>query len=98
MEMKTSNITADYDAVVRQLAELKSEMANLVASMGKATNIDRSAIVRDVSEGMNEAANYMGRKGQEADVRFESAIVANPYMALAMAAGAGLLLGAMTRR
>jgi ElaB/YqjD/DUF883 family membrane-anchored ribosome-binding protein len=98
MDMKNTNIVADYEAVVRQLAELKSDMSKLMASMGKATDIDRSAIVRDVSEGMTEAAHYMGRKGQEADMRIENAIAGNPYMALAIAAGAGLLLGAMTRK
>ena len=56
------------------------------------------AIVRDVSDGMNEAVNYMGRKGHEADKSIEAAVSANPYMALAMAAGMGLLVGAMSRR
>lgn len=96
--MKTSDISADYDVVVRQLAELKSDIAKLVASMGKASSADGNSVARDVAEGMNEAANYLGRKGTQADLRLESAISANPYIAIAIAAGAGLLLGAITRR
>ena len=96
--MKNANIAADYDAVVRQLAELKADMSKLAGSVGNATSMDRSALARDVTDGMNEAANFVGRKGHEADVRIESAIVANPYMALGMAVGAGLLLGMIARR
>ena len=55
-------------------------------------------IVRDVSDGVNEAVNYVGRKGHEADKSIEAAVSANPYIALAMAAGMGLLVGAMSRR
>jgi ElaB/YqjD/DUF883 family membrane-anchored ribosome-binding protein len=51
-----------------------------------------------MSQGVTDAANYLGRKGHEADVRIEGAVAANPYLALGLAAGVGLILGAMSRR
>jgi ElaB/YqjD/DUF883 family membrane-anchored ribosome-binding protein len=47
---------------------------------------------------MTEAAAYMGRKGHQAELRVEGAVAANPYIALGLAAGMGVLLGALTRR
>jgi ElaB/YqjD/DUF883 family membrane-anchored ribosome-binding protein len=40
----------------------------------------------------------MGRKGHQAELRVEGAVAANPYIALGLAAGMGVLLGALTRR
>jgi ElaB/YqjD/DUF883 family membrane-anchored ribosome-binding protein len=51
-----------------------------------------------MSDGMTEAASYLGRKGHAADQRLEGAVAANPYLALGLAAGMGILLGALTRR
>jgi ElaB/YqjD/DUF883 family membrane-anchored ribosome-binding protein len=51
-----------------------------------------------MTDGMSEAANYLGRKGHEADMRVEGAVAANPYIAMGLAAGVGVLLGALTRR
>ena len=56
------------------------------------------AIAQDMTQGMNDAVSYIGRKGHEADQRIEGAVAANPYMALGLAAGLGLILGALTRR
>ena len=56
------------------------------------------AMAKDMSDGMTEATSYLGRKGHEADVRVEAAVAANPYIALGLAAGMGVLLGALTRR
>ena len=49
-------------------------------------------------DGLNDAAHYLGRKGHAADLRIEGAVAANPYLALGLAAGLGLLVGVMTRR
>jgi ElaB/YqjD/DUF883 family membrane-anchored ribosome-binding protein len=47
---------------------------------------------------MSDAATYLVRKGRNAEVQMESAVAANPYVALGLAAGLGFLIGAMARR
>jgi ElaB/YqjD/DUF883 family membrane-anchored ribosome-binding protein len=90
--------TADYDAVVAQLAALRDEMAKLAQSAQSAANSKAHALSQDVTEGMTEAASYLGRKGHNAEVRLENAVSANPYIALGLAAAMGIFLGALARR
>jgi ElaB/YqjD/DUF883 family membrane-anchored ribosome-binding protein len=89
---------ADYQAVVAQLGALREDLAKLAATVSAAAGHSGHALARDVSDGIAEATRYVGRKSHETEVRLESAVAANPYMALGMAALAGLLLGALTRK
>jgi ElaB/YqjD/DUF883 family membrane-anchored ribosome-binding protein len=103
MALETGNTRAgsanlDHEALSAQLAELRKDVSKLASSIGSTVSDRGHTIARDVTDGVNEAAHYMGRKGHAADVQIERAITANPYMALAMAVGAGLVLGAMSRR
>lgn len=93
-----SKAAADFDAVVAQLAALRDDMAKLAGSLTQAGARQSQSLMNDVSEGMTEAARYVGQRGQQADARIESAVASNPYVALAVAAGVGVLLGALTRR
>lgn len=98
-ETATLNSTGtDYDAVNAQMAELSATMARLAEHLKTATGARTHTFAKDVSEGMGEAASYLGRKGQSAERRMEGAVAANPYIALGLAAGIGLLLGAFVRR
>ena len=91
-------VAADYEAVVAQLAALRSDMAKLAESLGAAAGNRSQAMARDISEGMTEAARYVSRTGHDVDQRLEGAVAANPYIALGLAAGVGLLVGALSRR
>lgn len=90
--------SADYDAVVEQMAALRHDMMELARNVQTAAGTRSQALARDVTDGMNDAVSYLGRKGHDADVRIEGAVAANPYIALGLAAGMGILLGALTRR
>lgn len=92
------NATADYEAVLAQMEALREEMAKMTHNVQSIASRRGQAMAKDMSDGMTEAANYLGRKGHEADMRVEGAVAANPYIALALAAGMGVLLGALTRR
>jgi len=94
----SKTVAADYEAVTAQLASLREEMAKLATSVGKATVRQSQSIMDDVTDGMNEAARYVGKKGQTAEAQFETAVASNPWAAIAIAAGMGVLIGAMTRR
>ncbi len=98
-------VAADYEAITEHLAELRKDVSKLPSSVGFAVNSERQNMAHDVSEGITKAAQYVGRKGRhmgrrsrDAEVEFESVISNNPFIALALAVGAGLLIGAMTRR
>jgi ElaB/YqjD/DUF883 family membrane-anchored ribosome-binding protein len=52
----------------------------------------------DISDGMGEAAHYVERKGRTAEADLEKSIATHPLLALGLAAVAGLLIGALTRR
>ena len=89
---------ADYDAVMKQMTALRDDMMKLTHNVQSIASARGHAIAQDMSQGMTDAVSYVGRKGHEADVRIEGAVAANPYLALGLAAGVGLILGAMTRR
>lgn len=91
-------VSADYDALVAQMAQLREELAKLAHNIQSAASTRGHAMAKDMSDGMAEAATYIGRKGHDADMRIEGAVAANPYLALGLAAGMGVLLGALTRR
>ncbi len=90
--------TADYEAVLAQMAAMRDEMEKMAHHVQSIASKRGQTMARDMSEGMTEAAAYMGRKGHQAELRVEGAVAANPYIALGLAAGMGVLLGALTRR
>jgi ElaB/YqjD/DUF883 family membrane-anchored ribosome-binding protein len=95
---KVPSAAADYDAVVEQLAALREDMKKLAGSVSSAAGHRKQALSRDVTDGMTDAAHYVGRKGHEVEARLEHAVTGNPFLALGLAAGIGLLLGALWRR
>lgn len=97
-DTNAQKIAADYDAVTAQIAALRDDLAQMAKSMTATTAQRGQAIARDVTDGVNEAITYVTRKGHETDKSIEAAVSANPYIALAMAAGVGLLVGALSRR
>ncbi len=89
---------ADYDAVVAEMSAMRSDVSKLATHVQTLASARGHAMAEDVTEGMSEAAKYLEQKGLDADQRVEGAVAANPYIALGLAAGIGVLLGAMTRR
>lgn len=94
----SAQAAAEHEAVLAQMSALRAELARLAQEIQSTTLSRGQAIARDMSDGMTEAASYLGRKGHAADQRLEGAVAANPYLALGLAAGMGILLGALTRR
>ena len=89
---------ADYESLMAQMSEMQKDVAKLASNFAKSTAERGQAMAQDLSDGVADAARYVTRKGSEADARLESAVAANPYMALGIAAGLGLLIGALSRR
>ena len=92
MAQETSPLKADIDsecdAVLAQMTALRDKMAKLAHRVSASISTRRHAMTKDVTGSMSNAA----------DMRIAGAIATNPYIVLGLAAGMGLLLGAMARR
>ncbi len=96
--LKPTDAIPDYDALVEQLTTMRAEMTRLAKSVSASAKESGQAIAQDLSEGAVEARKYVTKKGHEADKRISTSVAENPYMALGLAAGLGLLLGVLSRR
>lgn len=93
-ENTSKKLAADLEAVAAQVAALQDEMAGLGHNLSSAAQTGARAVKRDIA-GMTRSVS---RAGHAADRRLEGAVAANPYVALGLAFGAGILLGAAARR
>ncbi len=95
MKTTTSN---DIEELTAQFAALREDMAKLSNSVLEITERRGSRLASDISDGVGEAAHYVASKGKNAEAELEKSVAAHPLLALGLAAGVGLLIGAMTRR
>lgn len=94
----TRGNSGEHDAITAQIAALRADIIKLAGSVQSNATSSGTALAKDMSDGLNDAAHHLARKGHAADLRIEGAVAANPYVALGLAAGIGLLVGVMTRR
>ena len=95
--LKTSTPT-DFEGLVAQLAALRDDMSKLTGSVTTLAERRGRKMASDISEGVSEAVHYVERKSTSAEAELEKSVATHPLMALGLAAGIGLLIGAMTRR
>ena len=93
-----SAATSDYEAVTQQLAALREDMARLADTVSGIAGRRTSSMASDIAEGFGEARRYTERTGKTAEDQLEASVAAHPLLAIGLAAGAGLLVGAMSRR
>lgn len=89
---------ADFEALSHQLNALRADMARLAETVGGIAGRRGSHMASDISEGLNEAKHYVERTGKSAEHQLESSVADHPLLAIGLAAGAGLLVGALSRR
>ena len=97
-EPNANDFAADYEALVVQMAAMRDEMGKLAAQMTASATAHGASIAETLAASVQDAQKLAGRKAHEADLRLGEAVSANPYLALGLAAGLGLLLGAVSRR
>ncbi len=99
-ENKTSKTAkpTDFDEIMAQVSALREDMTSLTQSVTSMAEKRGRRMASDIADGVGEAADYVGRKGQTAEAEFERTFAAHPLLALGLAAGAGLLIGALSRR
>ncbi|GAB1479186.1 hypothetical protein MASR2M74_17460 [Paracoccaceae bacterium] len=91
-------VPTEFEGLAAQLAALRDDMTRLTGSVATLAEHRGRKIATDISEGVSEAVHYVERKGIAAEAGLEKSVATHPLMALGLAAGIGLLIGAMTRR
>jgi len=95
---KGDTVASDFDELSRQLSALREDMAQLAKLVTGIAGRRGHSMAADIAEGFNEAEQYVARKSRTAEAQLEGSVVANPLLAIGLAAGAGLLIGALARR
>lgn len=91
-------ISGDVEEVSRQLLALREDLARLAETVKTIAGRRGSTMAADIAEGFGEARRYAGATGRSAEARFEGSVATHPLMAVGLAAGAGFLVGALSRR
>lgn len=102
-------LATDFDQVAEQIVSLREELASLAQAV--AANAEKRgrfmaataekkgrSMAADLTDGISDAVKYVERRGVNGEAEVEKTISAHPLMALAIAAGAGLMIGALSRR
>lgn len=97
---KTSRTAAatDLEGLAAQFLALRDDLAKLTSSVAATAERRGRRMGADLSEGVDEAMQYVERKGLTADAEIAKAMKTHPFLILGLAAGVGLLIGALSRR
>jgi ElaB/YqjD/DUF883 family membrane-anchored ribosome-binding protein len=89
---------SDFEALSDKLAALRTDMASLAETVSGNARNRGSRMATDIAEGFGDAKDYVERTGKFAEHQLEKSVADHPLLALGLAAGAGLLVGVMSRR
>ena len=95
--LKTAAPT-ELDDVMAQLKILREDVTRLTHSAVGAAEGRGRRMASDISDGVSQAVHYVARKGTDAEADLQQSVATHPLMAHGLAAGIGILIGAMTRR
>jgi ElaB/YqjD/DUF883 family membrane-anchored ribosome-binding protein len=95
--LKTA-VSAELEDLMAQLQVLREEVTRLTHAAAGAAEDRGRRMASDISDGVSQAVHYVERKGTDAEADLQKSVVTHPLMALGLAAGIGILIGAMTRR
>ena len=96
--VKGASISGDVEDISRQLSALREDMARLAETVKAIAGRRRGSMAADIAEGFDEARHYAETAGRTAEARFDGSVAAHPLFAVGLAAGAGFLVGALSRR
>ncbi|MFT6447228.1 MAG: ElaB/YqjD/DUF883 family membrane-anchored ribosome-binding protein [Pseudophaeobacter arcticus] len=94
----TTEAATDFEAVSHQLAALRTDLSRLAETVSGIAGKRGSHMATDIVEGFGEAKHYVERTGKSAEHQLEASVADHPLLAIGLAASAGLLVGAMSRR
>lgn len=88
----------DFEEVSRQMTALRNDISKLAETVSGIAGRRGNGLVSDIAEGFDEARHYAERTSKTAEAQLEDSVAAHPWLAIALAASTGLLLGALSRR
>lgn len=88
----------EFDHIAAQIGALREEMARLANSITATAERRGRKMATSLSHGFGDALHAVERRGQDAETEIERSVTTHPLLALGLAAGAGLLIGLLTRR
>jgi ElaB/YqjD/DUF883 family membrane-anchored ribosome-binding protein len=91
-------VANDIEGIAAQFSSLRDDLASLTRSVLSMAEIRSCQIGSDITDGVGEAIRYAECKGKSAGADIEKSVATRPLLALGLAAGFGLVIGAMTRR
>lgn len=94
----TLDAATDFETVSQQLADLRTDMSRLAETVSGIAGKRGRGMASDIAEGFGEAKHYVERSGKSAEHQLEASVADHPLLAIGLAAGAGPLVGAMSRR
>jgi ElaB/YqjD/DUF883 family membrane-anchored ribosome-binding protein len=95
---KDNSTTGDLEEVTRQLAALRADMAKLADTVSGIAGRRSRGVAADIAEGFSEASHYAEEVDAKGRAQLESSVAAHPLLAIGLAAGAGFMVGALSRR
>lgn len=98
MSKATTEAATDFEAVSHQLAALRTDLARLAETVSGFAGKRGSHVAADIADGFGDAKHYVQRTGKSAEHQLEASVASHPLLAIGLAAGAGLLFGALSRR
>lgn len=94
----TPDAASDIDAISAQLAALRADITSLAETVGGIAERRGSDIAADIAAGLTEAKQYAARTSSSAERQLEESVAAHPLLSISLAAVAGFLIGAISRR
>lgn len=95
---KGGSAAGDYEAISEQLGALREDMSRLTETVGAIAERRGRSMAADIAEGLGEAKHYAEATGRSAEAQLEASVAAHPWMTIGLAAVAGFLVGALSRR
>jgi ElaB/YqjD/DUF883 family membrane-anchored ribosome-binding protein len=93
-----SAVSTEFEDLLAQFQVLREDVSRLTQSAASAAEGRGRRMASDISDGVSQAVHYVERKGTDAEADLQRSVATHPLVALGLAAGIGILIGAMIRR
>ncbi|MDZ4087862.1 MAG: hypothetical protein U1E69_13795 [Tabrizicola sp.] len=88
----------DFAGLSAQFDALRGDVATLAHSVTAMAERRGRRMVSDISDDIGIAVHSVERRGKTAEASIENTVALHPYLALVLAVGAGLMIGALSQR
>ncbi|AZL59545.1 hypothetical protein EI545_12300 [Tabrizicola piscis] len=90
--------STDFAGLSAQFDVLRGDVATLTHSVTSMAEKRGRQMVSDISDGIGDAVHSVEQRGKTAEASIETTVASHSYLALFLAVGAGLMIGALSQR